>query len=113
MLGQFLFIATGQKTRNNNNSVVLTSLRIPLSSFAAWDLANITPTNFTFLKQETVNINIDLINVFIDNYYPVDNGINTMIGHFAIGLTITGCTDYKNIEKSENKNVDLELRKIF
>ena len=36
-----------------------------------------------------------------------------MIGHFEIGLTITGIEDYKNNKKSENQNVDLELRKIF
>lgn len=101
-----------QKTGNNDNSVVLTSLRIPNGANSVWDLANITTTYFTFRKQETVNINIDLINVFSDSF-SVISANTQMIGHFAIGLTITGCEDYKNIEKSENKNVDLELRKIF
>jgi hypothetical protein len=101
-----------QKTGNNDNSVILTSLRIPTPSNSVWDLANITTTYFTFIKQETVNINIDLINVFSDTYY-VPSFVNAMIGHFELGLTITGIEDYKNIEKSENQNADLELRKIF
>lgn len=102
-----------QKTGNNDNSVALTCLRIPTPAFTTWDVSNLTPVYFTFLKQETVNINIDLINIFYDNYYLLTGGANTMIGHFIIGFNIIGCEDYKTNKKSENKNVDLELRKIF
>ena len=101
-----------QKNGNNNNSVVLTSLFIEPYNNISWDIRTSATQNFVFIKQDMVNINIDLINVLTDTYYAPANN-NLMIGHFEIGLTITGCEDYKNVKKSENQNVDLELRKIF
>jgi hypothetical protein len=101
-----------QKTGNNDNSVVLTSLRIPITANSVWDFSNFTTQYFTFRKQDMVNINIDLITVATDTYYvPISNA--AMIGHIIYSFSITGVEDYKNIEKSENQNVDLELRKIF
>jgi hypothetical protein len=101
-----------QKTGNNDNSAVFATLSLPLSAFTPWNFSTLTPIYFTFRKQETTNINIDLVWLFSDGYYtPASN--NAMIGHFIIGFNIIGCDDYKNNKKSENQNVDLELRKIF
>ena len=101
-----------QKTGNNDNTATFTTISLPLTAFTPWNFSNLTPTYFTFLKQETTNINIDLVWVFNDGYYtPASN--NTMVGHFIIGFNIIGCEDFKNNKKSENQNVDLELRKIF
>jgi hypothetical protein len=101
-----------QATRNNNNAVVLTVLNIPSEALTAWNNTNFTPQYFTFQKQDLVNINIDLLNIVDNNYYyPATE--NTMIGHLIYGFSITGIEDYRNNKKSENQNVDLELRKIF
>lgn len=101
-----------QGTGNNNNSVVLTSLRVPLEASTTWVNQNFTQQYFTFQKQDNVNINIDLVNIVDDDFYTPDDE-NSMIGHIIYSFSITGVEDYKNIKKLENQNVDLELRKIF
>jgi hypothetical protein len=112
MRGLLFTSSFDQGSGNNNNSVVLSSLRIPLTASTTWDSTNFIQQYFTFQKQDMVNINIDLINVIDDDYYaPADE--NSMIGHLIYSFSITGVEDYKNNKKAENQNVDLELRKIF
>lgn len=101
-----------QATGNNNNLVVLTSIRIPLEASTPWINSYFSTQYFTFQKQDNVNINIDLVNIVDDDAYaPADE--NSMIGHLIYSFSITGVEDYKNNKKAENQNVDLELRKIF
>lgn len=101
-----------QGTGNNDNSVILTPLIIPVGAEKTWNHMYFTPTLFTFQKQDMVNINIDLLCLFNDDFYnPFDE--DSMIGHIMFGFSITGIEDYKNNKKAENQNVDLQLRKIF
>ena len=98
-----------QPTGNNNNSIILTSMQLPTTPLP-WANNYITQQYFTFQKQESATITIDLISVVTDaNSIPTTD--TTMIGHTIYGFNIYGCEEYKNTKNDLNTNLD--IRKIF
>ena len=101
-----------QSTQNNCDSVILTSIQVPLTASTAWLNNYFTQQYFTFSKAEISSINIDLLNIYNDSYY-IPSDANHMVGHIIFSFNIYGCEDYKNIKNNANTNLDLDLRKIF
>lgn len=101
-----------QLTQNNCGSVVLTSIQVPLTINTSWLNNYFTQQYFTFQKNDMVQLNIDLLNIYDDLYYQPSSNAR-MLGHMIFSFNIYGCEDYKNVQSNSNQNIDLELRKIF
>ena len=99
-----------QASGNNNNSIVLSTIQIPLTNNTPWVNNYFTQQYFTFQKQETATITIDLISVLTDTY-PTPTLSTKMIGHLLYSFNIFGCEEYKNTTNDLNTNLD--IRKIF
>jgi len=98
-----------QPSGNNNNSIVLTTLQLPTNT-TPWANNYLTQQYFTFQKQETATITIDLLSVVTDaNAIPTADTM--MLGHTVYGFNIYGCEEYKNTKNDLNTNLD--IRKIF
>ena len=101
-----------QASGNNNNSIVLSTVQVPLTNNTAWENNYFTQQYFTFQKQETATITIDLISVLTDTY-PTPSTSAKLIGHLLYSFNIFGCNEYQNTKSNEDLNFDLDLRKIF
>ena len=99
-----------QASGNNNNSIVLSTIQIPLTNNTAWVNNYFTQQYFTFQKQETATITIDLISVLTDTF-PTPTQSTKLIGHLLYSFNIFGCEEYKNTKNDLNTNLD--IRKIF
>jgi hypothetical protein len=98
-----------QPSGNNNNSIFLTTLQLPTNT-TPWANNYLTQQYFTFQKQETATITIDLLSVATDtNAVPATE--TSMLGHTIYGFNIYGCDEYKNTKNDLNTNLD--IRKIF
>jgi len=98
-----------QSSGNNNNSIFLTTLQLPTNT-TPWANNYLTQQYFTFQKQETATITIDLLSVATDTN-AVPSTETSMLGHTIYGFNIYGCDEYKNTKNDLNTNLD--IRKIF
>jgi hypothetical protein len=96
-------------TSSNNGSVIASIIEIPLTANTTYSNTSLNPINFTFVKQEMVNITIDLITLYEQYYVPYN--LDMMIGHCVFSFSLSGVEDYKNINKKEDR-VDTTINRL-
>jgi hypothetical protein len=92
-------------TNANNGTAVLTIADVPLEASSTWSYTALSEKYFTFMKQEMVNISIDLHTILNDTYY-IPSANTKMLGHMVFSFNIYGVNDFeKNIVSHRIKNL--------